>query len=235
MGFNDYCDTSKMDKTKTLTIMFVDLVGYTRRTSVTTRDKFVETFKIYQELIGNVFKDFHGHIVKEIGDAYMVTFESPTNAVLCGVYLQNTISEHNKKAHHSDKLKIKVAINSGEVHVSEKDVYGDPVNVAARLEKAVPPGKIYFTESVFLSMNRNEVSIGFIGPKRFKGISHPIRTYTVLGKYDKVIMKLKKQKRKVTKSIKTIIAIIMIIILILAAIVAATITIYPEILTYMKF
>ena len=161
----------------------------------------------------------------------MVTFESPTNAVLCGVYLQNTIAQNNKEAPNSEKLRIQVSISSGEVHVTDKDVYGDAVNVAARLEKAVPPGRIYFSESVFLAMNKNEVSIGFVGAKRFKGVSHPVRTYTVLGKYDRVVMKIKKQHKKVAKSIRALIAVIMIIILILAAAAATILTLYPEILT----
>lgn len=236
MGFFiNYFEESKMDKTKTLTIMFVDLVGYTKRTSATTREKFIGILKTYQELIKPVFSDFHGNIVKGIGDAYMVSFESPTNAVLCGVYLQNAVAEHNKTAHASQKLRIKISINTGEVHVTEDDVYGDAVNVASRLEKAVPPGRIYFTESVFLAMNRNEVSIGFVGTKRFKGVSHNVRVYTVLGKYDKVIMRIKKHRKNFEKSMRVMIALIMITILLIAAGAAVLFIVYPELLSYVKF
>ena len=126
-----------------------------------TRKKFIELLDTYKSIVQPVFSKFKGHIIKEIGDAYMVVFDSPTNAVLCGVHIQNEIAKHNETASKKDKIQVKVAINSGEVHIKEGDIYGDAVNVAARIEKLTPPGKICFTESVMLSMNKNEVSVGY--------------------------------------------------------------------------
>ena len=96
---------------------------------------------------------------------------------------------------------IKIAVNTGEVHITNKDVYGEAVNIASRLEKVTKPGKIFFTESVFLSMNKNEVSIGFAGEKMFKGVPHKVKFYTITEKYDQVIMNLKRKKRKIVKKI----------------------------------
>ena len=67
-------------------------------------------------------------------------------------------------------------------------------------------GKIYFTESVFLAMNKNEVSIGFVGTKKVKGIPHPIKVYTVLGKYDKIIRKLRIKRKKATRLVARILS-----------------------------
>ena len=200
-------------QTKTLTIMFVDLVEYTKKASSTTRDKFIEHLDTYKSIAKPIFPKYHGHIVKEIGDAYMVSFESPTNAVLCGIYLQNSIAKHNQDMPKENKLHVKVAINTGEVHLKEGDVYGDAVNIASRLEKLTKPDRIYFTESVFLSMNKNEVSVGFVGAEKFKGIPHKINIYTVLGKYELILKKLRKKQKRFTRTLSLVLTVLLMFVL----------------------
>jgi class 3 adenylate cyclase len=215
--------------------MFVDLAGYTQKTSTSTRQNFVNMFTSYKSIVQSVFPAYQGNIVKEIGDAYLAVFESPTNAVLCGVDIQKRLAERNKDIPLRDRIHVKAAITMGEVHVTENDVYGNPVNLASRIEKITPAGKVYFTESVCTSMNKNEVPINFVGNFAFKGILHKVKIYTVLGKYEKIMSSVKRHKKKVVNFVKKLIALIGILalVLILAGIVFILVY-YPDLIS-LKF
>ena len=182
--------------------MFIDLVGYTRKTSSKSRENFIELLDTYSNIVTPIFPEFEGEIIKGIGDSYLVTFESPTNAVICGIALQNAMAAHNKDKQKKDQIHIKVAISSGEVHLRNNDVYGDAVNIAARIEHLTKPGKIYLNESVYLSMNRNDISLGFVGKRKGKGIKGRMNIYSVLGKYDKIKIRRKQKKKKQVKKMK---------------------------------
>ena len=108
---------------------------------------------------------------------FLVRFDSPTDAVLCGLTVQEVLRRHNAAADAKQRLEVRVAINSGDVELTENDIYGDAVNIAARLEGVAEPGEVWFTESVYLAMNRREAPAAEIGERTFKGIPYPIRVY----------------------------------------------------------
>lgn len=165
---------------KNLSIMFTDIKGFTERTSGATRSGMSDLLAAHDRLLVPVFHYFKGHIVKTIGDAFLVYFYSPTDAVLCGVTIQEVLRQHNEKVEEKDKLEVRVAINVGDVKVTSDDVLGEAVNIAARLEGVTEPGEVYFTEAVYQTMNRHEAPSSEIGERTFKGIPHPIRIYKVI-------------------------------------------------------
>ncbi len=167
-------------KTRHITIMFTDIKGFTKRTSLMPRKKVSHLLKTHDHLIRPLFKKFGGKIVKTIGDAFMVTFESPTNAVLCGMKIQKVLTEHNERSSVEDQLEVRVAINSGEVHSKGKDVFGEAVNIASRVEGITNENEIYLTEAVYLSMNKNEIACEEVGRKKLKGIPEEIKIFKVL-------------------------------------------------------
>ncbi len=169
---------------KHLTVLFIDLVEYTHRTTQLNREEFSRLHDTFDNLAKPVLKQFSGTIIKKIGDAFLVTFESPTNAVLCGKKLQEKFEEYNEQHGQEQPLQIRVGIDSGEVLVRDNDVYGDPVNIAARVEGITDPGQVYFTESVFNSMNKNEISSVALGPHQLKGIPEPVNLYRVRWQHD---------------------------------------------------
>ncbi len=135
----------------------------------------------HNNLLMPVVAHFDGRIIKTIGDALMITFESPTNAVQCGLFMQHTLKGYNQDRGRNDQIHIKVAINSGEVTVTEDDVFGDAVNIAAKIEKATNPDETYFTEPVFLAMKRAEVPSAFVKLFRPRGEdSDEIKLYKVV-------------------------------------------------------
>ncbi|MCA8919512.1 MAG: hypothetical protein KDB32_10575 [Planctomycetes bacterium] len=178
---------------KNLTVMFTDISGFTKHTETISRDALMSRLDTHNELLMPIIAHFEGKIVKSIGDAFLITFESPTNAVQCGLFMQHTLRKYNVEKPEPEQIHIKVSINSGEVTVTDNDVFGDPVNVAAKIEKATNPDEIYFTESVFLAMVKAEVPTSFVKAFRPKGTeSTEIKLYKVAmdeadARYQKVI------------------------------------------------
>ena len=213
-------------ETKTLTITFIDLVGFTTRTSHIPREKLLELIDKYEELVEPILYEFKGMVIKKIGDAFMVVFESPTDAVLCGIKIQDTLFNYNKTASKVDKIKVRIAINTGEVNIKDRDIYGEAVNIASRLEKLAHPNDVYFTESVYLSMSKAEIPSIFIGKKAFKGIPRKIGVYKVIGEYNKILLARKKRKKQKAKKRKRFITIIVIIFLLVLILIAAYLSQY---------
>ncbi len=178
-----------MVENEQLTIMFTDISGFTNKTSRKSRAELHQFLEIHEGLIVPIFEEFGGRIIKTIGDAFLAVFKSPTNAVLCGMEIQRALLIHNENSREEDKLEVRVAINSGEVSVRDNDVFGEPVNIAARVEGIAGPNEIYFTEAVYLAMNKNEIPTAEVGHRRLKGISQEIKVYKVLSEDDKKVSK----------------------------------------------
>ncbi len=174
-----------MVETKHLTIMFTDIKGFTSRTSLSSRQQLEKILDVHEQLLSPIFKKFKGTIIKTIGDAFLVTFNSPTDAVLCGMQVQKELTKYNESVSESERMEVRIAINSGEVAVKNNDVFGEPVNIAARLEGIAEAGDIYFTEAVYLSMNKAEIPTAEVGYRHFKGIPEEIKVYKVIGDWGK--------------------------------------------------
>lgn len=166
-------------RTANLAIVFTDIKGFTERTSKQTLEQNEKLLKAHNDLLAPLFKGLGGRIVKTIGDAFMVTFESPTSAVLAGVAVQDALWNYNQGAVAEEQLHVRVAINVGEVRLEGNDVFGEPVNIAARVEGVAEADEVTFTESVYLSMNRAELPAEEVGRFELKGIPEQVRLYKV--------------------------------------------------------
>jgi class 3 adenylate cyclase len=166
-------------KTANLAIVFTDIKGFTERTSRQTLEENQRLLRTHHNLLAPVFKAFGGRIIKSIGDAFLVTFESPTQAVLSGMAIQDRLWQYNRGAPEAERLDVRVAINVGEVRLESNDVFGEPVNIAARVESIAEAGEVYFTEAVYLAMNKAEVPSQEVGSFELKGIPGKIRVFHV--------------------------------------------------------
>lgn len=167
-------------RTRNLALMLTDIKGFTARTSEETREGISKLISEHERLLVPVFRHFEGRVVKTIGDAFLVTFESSTDALLAGLTVQEVLRQYNAFVDDKNRLEVRVAVNAGDVEIRDGDVLGEPVNLCARLEAITDPGEVFFTEAVYLSMNRKEVPSAEVGERVFKGISHPIRVYRVI-------------------------------------------------------
>ncbi|AKQ65808.1 Adenylate cyclase [Myxococcus hansupus] len=166
-------------KTANLAIVFTDIKGFTERTSRQTLEENQRLLQVHGALLSPLFKAFGGRIVKSIGDAFLVTFESPTQAVLSGIAIQDRLWHHNRTMEEAEQIHVRVAINVGEVRLDGNDIFGEPVNIAARVEGIAEAGEVYFTEAVYLAMNKAEVPSKEVGAYELKGIPGKIRVFHV--------------------------------------------------------
>ncbi len=166
-------------KTANLAIVFTDIKGFTERTSRQTLQENQRLLERHEKLLVPLFHAFGGRIIKSIGDSFMATFESPTQAVLCGAAIQDRLWIHNRSVPEAERLDVRVAINVGEVRVENKDVFGEPVNIAARVEGIADAGEVFFTEAVYLAMNKAEVPSEEVGSFELKGIPGKVTVYRV--------------------------------------------------------
>jgi class 3 adenylate cyclase len=166
-----------MPDIENLTIMFTDIVGFSNMVSSLSRTESEQILQTHDKLLQKVIKRFGGTIIKSVGDSFLVIFRSPTDAVLCSMAMHDTLWEQNQLPNNDYDIVIRVALNTGEVRLTNGDIFGEAVNIAARLESETPAGAIYLTETVYLSMNKNEVLLEEIGEREFKGIPQKIRIY----------------------------------------------------------
>jgi adenylate cyclase len=166
-------------KTENLAIAFVDIAGYTPRTSAQTREENLQLLRRFDNIVRPVVRAFNGRVIKTIGDAFLLTFRSPTDAVLCSMALHDRLAESNRSVDASEQFTIRAAVNVGEVRIEGGDVFGEAVNIAARVEGKAGAGEIFFSESVFLSMTKSEVPHEEVGLAELKGIAGKVRLYRV--------------------------------------------------------
>jgi class 3 adenylate cyclase len=166
-------------KTEILAVMFTDIVGYTQRTSRQTYEENAALLKQHDAIVHPILKRFGGTVIKEIGDAVLATFTSPTRAVEAAMCVQDRLAELNGGRPVEEQLHLRIAINVGEVRLERHDVFGEGVNVAARIEAATPMDEIYVSGSTFLTMNRNNIPLEFLGQTKLKGIAEPVTLFSL--------------------------------------------------------
>ncbi|MHB8846439.1 MAG: adenylate/guanylate cyclase domain-containing protein [Nitrospirota bacterium] len=174
-------------RTENLAIVFIDIAGYTQRTSAQTREENLAMLKRFDGLVRPLVRCYHGQVIKTIGDAYLLTFRSPTHALLCSMAIQDRIVETDAAIDPSERFIVRAAVNAGDVRLEGNDVFGEAVNIASRIEGKAGPGEIWFSESVYLSMTRSEVPSEEMGYAELKGISGKVRLYRVPRRTDGVL------------------------------------------------
>lgn len=160
-------------------MVFTDIVGFTETTASQSRDANARMLRRHDKLLIPIAEKFGGRRVKSIGDALLLVFRSSTDALLCCMAMQDALFDHNRKFTREPEIHIRIAVNVGEVRVVSGDVFGEAVNIAARLEGVTPRDAIYLTKAVHMTMNRAEVPVEDVGMHRFKGIEDEIQVYQV--------------------------------------------------------
>ena len=168
-----------MSKAENLVIMFTDIVGFTERTSMQTRGQNEAMLRQNEKLLNGIARRYGGKRIKSIGDSLLIVYKSPTDAVHSAMAMHDALWEYNQSIEESERLAIRISLNSGEVRIDAGDVFGEPVNVAARLEGMTPADEVYFTEAIYLSMNKAEVSHELVGKYKLRGIPDEVTVYRV--------------------------------------------------------
>jgi adenylate cyclase len=139
------------------------------------------TLRRCREAMAPLIERHDGRIVNTWGDAVIAEFGSVVEAVQCAVEMQQELSSHNGGLPEPQRMRFRIGINLGDVMVEGDDVYGDGVNIAARLQELAEPGGILISGPVYEQVH-NKLSIGFdcLGEQRLKNVAKPVTGYRVL-------------------------------------------------------
>jgi len=164
-----------------LTAIFAaDVAGYSRLTSVDEEGTHVRLKEHLQVLIGPKVAAHRGHIVKNTGDGLLAEFNSVVDAMRCAVDVQRGMAERNLDAPPNNRIEFRIGINIGDIIEDNGDIFGDGVNVAARLEAIAEPGGICVSDDAHRQL-RNKLDIVFddAGEQNLKNIGRPVRVFRV--------------------------------------------------------
>jgi adenylate cyclase len=162
------------------TILFADIDGYSRLMRADEEQTLDDLRAHLTELVGPVVERFHGRIVKTVGDGVLVEFASAVEAVRSAVELQRGMVERNIDTPAERRQAFRIGLHLGDIIVSDDDVFGDTVNLAARLQGLAEPGSIVLSASVYEQV-RDKLALPFRsqGARTLKNIDRPIRTYSL--------------------------------------------------------
>jgi len=170
---------SKGFNRKLSAILSADVKGYSRLMRL-DEETTVRTLTQYREVITKLVSQYQGRVVDSPGDNILAEFASVVHAVKCGLEVQATLEFENTNLPEDRRMEFRIGINLGDVIYEGERIYGDGVNVAARMESLAEPGGICVSGSVYDQIE-NKFGFGceFLGKRTVKNISTPIRVYRI--------------------------------------------------------
>jgi adenylate cyclase len=166
---------------KLAAILAADVAGYTRLMETDENSTLENWWYARREIIDPGIERHGGRIVKHTGDGFLAEFTTTTDAVRCAVELQNKLAETNEGRSDDTRFDFRMGVNVGEIVVDKEDIYGDGVNIAARLESLADHGGITISALAFEQVkNRLDLEFEDLGNKKLKHIGAPVKHYRVL-------------------------------------------------------
>jgi len=167
-------------KRKLVAILAADVVGYSKMMGE-NEDRTLRNLKACRSLIDASIASYHGRIFGSAGDSVIAEFASPVDAVVAAVEFQRSLRDRNEEVNPEDRMQFRVGLNLGDVIVEGDNLYGDGVNVAARIEASAVPGGISLSEKFHDEVCRKlDLSYVNMGVQDMKNISNPVNTFKVL-------------------------------------------------------
>jgi class 3 adenylate cyclase len=162
-------------------ILAADVVGYSRLMAADEAGTHARLKALRKDFIEPKIAEHHGRIAKLMGDGALVEFASVVDAVESAAAIQNGVAERQAELPEDQRIAFRIGINIGDVIIEEGDVYGDGVNVAARLETLAEPGEICVARNVYNQVN-SKVAFSFepMGEHRVKNIPEPVTVYRLI-------------------------------------------------------
>ncbi|PAP95466.1 adenylate/guanylate cyclase domain-containing protein [Mesorhizobium wenxiniae] len=163
---------------KLLAILAADVVGYSKAMEADEAGVIERLRSIRAELTDPAITRHHGRIVKLMGDGALVAFDSVVDAVVCAAEIQKGVAARNAGLPEPERIVFRIGINLGDVALVDGDVYGDSVNVAARLEQLAEPGGVMVSGTAYDHLQgKLDLPLDFAGEQQVKNIGRPVRVY----------------------------------------------------------
>jgi len=161
-------------------ILAADVAGYSRLMGADEEGTLERLKALRRELIDPKIAEHHGRIVKTTGDGMLVEFASVVDAVRCAVEVQQAMTERDTDVAADNRIELRIGINLGDVIVEGDDLYGDGVNIAARIEALADAGGVFVSNTVHDHV-RDRLPFVFedLGEQQVKNITRPVRVYRI--------------------------------------------------------
>ncbi len=188
-------------KRKLAAILSADVVGYSRLME-NNEEATIKSINAYRKSISTLIEQHRGRVVDWTGDNLMAEYSSVVDAVQCAVEIQKELSGRNAGLPENRRMLFRIGVNLGDVVEEDDRIYGDGVNIAARLESLAEAGGICISRTAYGQV-KNKLNLGYeyLGEHSVKNISEPVHVYKVLMEADaagKVIGEKRKEKRRMT-------------------------------------
>src|SRR5262245_32398043 len=172
--------TTPVGMERKLTAIFsADVQGYSRLMGE-DEEATVRTLTTYRQLIAMLIQQHRGRVVDSPGDNLLAEFASVTDAVRCAVEIQRVLTVQNAELPPDRRMEFRIGLNSGDVIVEGERIYGDGVNIAARLEGLAEAGGICISGTVYDQVeNKLALSYEYVGEQMVKNIAKPVRVWRI--------------------------------------------------------
>src|SRR3984957_19114808 len=161
-------------------ILAADVAGYSRLMGVDEEGTLAALKTLRREVIDSKIAEHRGRIVKTTGDGALVEFASAVDGVRCAVEIQRAMAARNAAIPEDRRVEFRIGINVGDIIIDEGDIYGDGVNIAARVESLATPGAICLSEDAYNQIRgKLAINVSDMGEQQLKNIGRPVRIYSV--------------------------------------------------------
>jgi adenylate cyclase len=161
-------------------ILAADVAGYSRLMGIDEEGTLAALKTLRRELIDPKIAEHRGRIVKTTGDGALVEFASAVDAVRCAMEIQRALAERNAAIPEDRRIEFRIGINVGDIIIDEGDIYGDGVNIAARVETLATPGSICLSDHAYQQIKgKLALEVSDMGEQQLKNIAQPVRVYGV--------------------------------------------------------
>src|SRR5215475_7149248 len=159
-----------------------DIAGYSRLMGADEEGTLSRLNAHRREFLEPKIADHRGRIVKRTGDGVLIEFASAVDAVRCSVEIQHGMAERNASVPQDERIELRIGIHVGDVIIEDGDIFGDGVNIAARLEGTAQPGGICISDDAYRQV-RGKLDVDFqdTGEQKLKNIARPVRVYQMPG------------------------------------------------------
>ena len=165
---------------KLAAILYADVVDYSRLTGEDEEGTH-RTLRTYLDFISSSIREHSGRVVHYAGDAVLADFGTVVDALSCAAAIQLELAKRNVEELDDRKMQFRIGVNVGDVIVDQEEIYGDGVNVAARLEGLADPGGICISDAVRTAAGKKlDLDYQDMGEQKVKNIEEPVRAYRVV-------------------------------------------------------
>jgi TolB-like protein/class 3 adenylate cyclase len=162
-------------------ILAADIAGYSRLMGSDEEGTLAAIKACRRELIDPKLAEHRGRIVKTTGDGALIEFASAVDAIRCAMEIQRSMAQRNMDVPEEHRIEFRIGINVGDILIDEGDIYGDGVNIAARIEALARPGTICLSENAYRQVTgKLPLDISDMGEQQLKNIAQPVHVYGLI-------------------------------------------------------